>query len=176
MYLITSPTVFIFSASSSGMSRSNSSSIVMTSSTMSRLSAPRSSMKEAVSETFSGSTASWSQMIFRTLSSTDADIEWSPVYSIQNFSHVQAAVNTDDLSGHVTAGWGRQECHDARNILGRANITQRDAAQNGLFLRFRQAPCHVGRDITRRDNIAADLPASELFRDALREADQPCFG
>ncbi len=49
MYLMASPTVWIFSASSSGMFRSNSSSNSITSSTVSRESAPRSLMKEVAS-------------------------------------------------------------------------------------------------------------------------------
>src|ERR1019366_5160421 len=57
-YLIASPTVRSFSASSSGMSMLNSFSNSMTSSTMSRLSAPRSSMKLASLVSFSRSTPS----------------------------------------------------------------------------------------------------------------------
>src|SRR5690348_5359383 len=65
-YLIASPTVRSFSASSSGMSMLNSFSNSMTSSTMSRLSAPRSSMKLASSESFSRSTPSSFSMMSRT--------------------------------------------------------------------------------------------------------------
>ena len=51
-----SPTVKMVSAASSGISQPNSSSNAMTSSTVSRLSAPRSSMKLAFSVTLSAST------------------------------------------------------------------------------------------------------------------------
>ena len=51
-----SPTVRMVSAASSGISQPNSSSKAMTSSTVSRLSAPRSSIKLASGVTFSGST------------------------------------------------------------------------------------------------------------------------
>jgi hypothetical protein len=61
-------TVVIFSAASSGISTPNSSSNAMTSSTMSRLSAPRSSMKLASSVTFSASTPRCSTTIFFTRS------------------------------------------------------------------------------------------------------------
>ncbi len=64
---------------SSGMSMSNSSSMVITNSTMSKLSAPKSSMNEDAGFTFSGSTASWSQIIVRTLSSVLADMSMSPI-------------------------------------------------------------------------------------------------
>src|SRR6058998_2260233 len=58
-----SPTVRSFSASSSGMSMSNSFSNAMTSSTVSRLSAPRSSMKLASLVSLSRSTPSSSTMM-----------------------------------------------------------------------------------------------------------------
>src|SRR3982075_574481 len=65
---VASPTVKIVSAASSGISQPNSSSNAITSSTVSRLSAPRSSMKLALSTTFSGSTPRCSTTIFLTLS------------------------------------------------------------------------------------------------------------
>src|SRR3954468_16416175 len=61
-------TVVIFSAASSGISSPNSSSKAMTSSTMSRLSAPRSSMKLASSVTLLSSTPRCSTTIFLTRS------------------------------------------------------------------------------------------------------------
>src|SRR3954451_152242 len=66
--LVASPTVRIVSAASSGISQPNSSSNAITSSTVSRLSAPRSSMKLALSTTFSGSTPRCSTTIFFTRS------------------------------------------------------------------------------------------------------------
>src|ERR1700730_1705400 len=71
MYLMTSPTVCSFSASSSGTSTPNSSSKAITSSTMSSESAPKSSMKEACGVTCSGFTPSCSTMMSLTFSSID---------------------------------------------------------------------------------------------------------
>src|SRR5882762_8931979 len=65
---VASPTVKIVSAASSGISQPNSSSNAITSSTVSRLSAPRSSMKLALSTTLSGSTPRCSTTIFLTRS------------------------------------------------------------------------------------------------------------
>src|ERR1700722_10339595 len=65
-------TVRIFSASSSGISISKASSNAITSSTVSRESAPRSSTKEALEVTSPSSTPSCSTMICFTLSSTAA--------------------------------------------------------------------------------------------------------
>src|SRR5882762_5140087 len=70
MNLMASPTVTIDSAASSGISIPNSSSNAMTSSTVSRLSAPKSSMKLAPSLTFSASTFRCSTTIFFTRSAT----------------------------------------------------------------------------------------------------------
>src|SRR3984957_12250185 len=68
MYSIASFTVLIFSAASSGISTPNASSKAITSSTVSRLSAPRSSMKDASGVTFASSTPRCSTTIFLTLS------------------------------------------------------------------------------------------------------------
>src|SRR5512139_3745570 len=66
--LTASPTVRMVSAASSGISQPNSSSKAITSSTVSRLSAPRSSIKLAWSVTLSGSTPRCSTTIFLTRS------------------------------------------------------------------------------------------------------------
>src|SRR3989337_2694548 len=71
-YLRASPTVRSFSASSSGMSTSNSFSQAITSSTVSRLSAPRSSMKLASLVSFSRSPPSSFSMMSLTLSELSA--------------------------------------------------------------------------------------------------------
>src|SRR4029453_1971481 len=68
IYSMASLTVWIFSAASSGISQPNSSSNAITSSTVSRLSAPTSSMKDAVSVTLASSTPRCSITIFLTRS------------------------------------------------------------------------------------------------------------
>src|SRR5256886_2179104 len=69
MYLITSPTVCSFSASSSGTSTENSSSNAITNSTISSESAPKSSINDACGVTCSGFTPSCSTMMSLTFSS-----------------------------------------------------------------------------------------------------------
>src|SRR5438128_563368 len=71
MYLMTSPTVCNFSASSSGTSTENSSSNAITNSTMSSESAPKSSIKDACGVTCSGFTPSCSTIMSFTFSSMD---------------------------------------------------------------------------------------------------------
>lgn len=68
-------TVAMVAASSSGISVSNSSSMAMMSSTVSKESAPRSSMKEASGTTLSASTPSCSTMMSLTLLSSSADMK-----------------------------------------------------------------------------------------------------
>src|SRR3954449_6131671 len=79
---VASPTVKIVSAASSGISQPNSSSNAITSSTVSRLSAPRSSIKLADSVTLSGSTPRCSTTIFLTRSAM-----FSLIASPSHFSH-----------------------------------------------------------------------------------------
>lgn len=62
----------MLAASSSGISQSNSSSMAMINSTVSRESAPRSSTKVAAGTTLSASTPNWETMMSLTLSSTSA--------------------------------------------------------------------------------------------------------
>src|SRR4029450_5101996 len=78
MYWMASPPVTIFSASSSGIWMSKCSSRAMTSSTVSRESAPRSSMNFAFGLTSSSSTPNCSTMISFTFSSTDFAMNPSP--------------------------------------------------------------------------------------------------
>src|SRR6476469_8507580 len=81
--LMASPTVKMVSAASSGISHPNYSSNAMTSSTVSRLSAPRSSMKLALSVTFSASTPKCSTTIFFTrspmslIAATSCPLNWA---------------------------------------------------------------------------------------------------
>src|SRR5438309_11771735 len=79
IYFTASPTVAIFSASSSGISTPNSSSRAMTSSTTSSESAPRSSTNEDSGETSSTATPSCSTTMFLTRSKTDAIEPPTPV-------------------------------------------------------------------------------------------------
>src|SRR5512139_3291185 len=96
----------------------NSSSRAMTSSTVSRLSAPRSSTNEASAVTVSSSTPSWSTMIFFTRSATGsirkAPQERSPaplggetaILHREAALHMEAAVHGQHLAGDVGGGVG----------------------------------------------------------------------
>src|SRR6266498_984064 len=125
----------MFSASSSGISTSNSSSIAMTSSTMSSESAPRSSMKLEVILISSSETPSCSAMMPLTFVSTfaaamsllrrcvgvrdreDPQLHWL---------HVHAAVDADDRSGHVRRLVAREPGHAIGDVLGSAEAHERN--------------------------------------------------
>src|ERR671922_2539783 len=102
-----SPTVRSFSASSSGMSMSNSFSNAITSSTVSRLSAPRSSMKLASLVSFSRSTPSSSTMMSLTFSSTL--LMSSSIGDFRVTSDDQTAVHHQHLAGDVSGEIGGEE-------------------------------------------------------------------
>src|SRR5215831_20519102 len=131
-----SPTVVIFSASSSGISRSNSSSKAITSSTVSRESAPRSSMNFALGLTSSSSTPSCSQMISLTRSSTGLAMNASSrrmnsedtvhlVGGPVGCLHVQAAVDVDHLARDVGRAIAGEEAHHLRDLARRADPLER---------------------------------------------------
>src|SRR6266545_8259430 len=126
-----SPTVTIFSASSSGISSSNSSSNAITSSTVSSESAPRSSMNFAFGLTSSSSTPSCSQMISLTRSSTGFAMDPSPLpqEDSRGRSHVEPAVDVEDLPGHVRGPVAGQESYHLRDLGGRAAPPERHLGQ-----------------------------------------------
>src|SRR3954454_14603123 len=105
------------------MSMSNSFSNAMTSSTVSRLSAPRSSMKLASLVSFSRSTPSSSTMMSLTFSST---LLMSSSIGVSRWrrSDDQATIDHQDLPGHVGGQVGGQEQHRARDVLGAPQAAQ----------------------------------------------------
>src|SRR5579862_3379908 len=120
MYSTASFTVAIFSASSSGISMPKFSSKAMTSSTVSRESAPRSSTKEAVGVTSPSSTPSCSTMIVFTRSSTLAILIFPPVSAIyfapQVYSDRERPKTACPFYARCNAGstLGAQNCNSSR--------------------------------------------------------------
>src|SRR5690606_12916743 len=121
MYRTASPTVRIFSASSSGISKSNSSSNAITSSTMSRESAPRSSTKDASSVTSSASTPSCSTTSSLTRSKTSMS---SP--PCQDSSHGQPAIDDQGVPRDVRCVVADEKCHATRDLFGTPDAPERN--------------------------------------------------
>src|SRR5215475_11952923 len=111
-----SPTVLIFSAWSSGMVISNSSSSSMTSSTMSRESAPMSSWKEVERVTCSLFTPRFSQTISMTRSSTEGTVLFLPGGGWPPRSLVASG------SDCFATGYVPQSTHDGQAKLPKAQV------------------------------------------------------
>src|SRR5262245_37168383 len=155
MYWIASPTVVIFSASSSGISMSNSSSNAITSSTVSRESAPRSSMNFAAGITSFSSTPSCSTMIALTRSSTGLSLA---AISVLTSSHVQPTVDVDHLACDVTRPFRGQEPDDFRHFLRGPNALQRNLTDVRVSHLGGQRRGHVCLDESWRDGVDQNTP------------------
>src|SRR5579863_6257988 len=166
MRLTASPTVLIFSASSSGISMLNSVSNAITSSTWSSESAPRSSVIDASGVTSDSSTPSCSTMIFFTL---------SKVVDITSPLHQDAAIDHERLSGDISRGIGAQECYDPADVLRLPG-----SAESGLLdQKFSSCAGHLLRhgrlDQTRRDGVDSYIPRTQLLCHRFTQADEPGF-
>src|SRR5215471_21856210 len=178
-----SPTVLMFSASSSGISTSNSSSIAITSSTMSRLSAPRSSMKEDSGLISSSPTPSWSAMMDLTFASMFVVAMYHPSKSNiartrsgdpraryiprrHSFQlrrlHVHPAVDPEHLTGDVGSLIARQK-EDRIGDLWRISQPGEWYFFQHLRPRLRRdSSRHVGVNKSRRYRIHANVSRREL--------------
>src|SRR3972149_2274139 len=148
MYSVASLTVTISSASSSGISMPNSSSKAMTSSTMSRESAPRSSMNLASGVTSSASTPNCSTMIFFTLSS-GAAVDMSSLSGppgAPRRSHPQPAVDVQHLPREVSRLLRGQKADGPGHLLGPSEAPGGDLRQVATLQVGLQARRHVGLD------------------------------
>src|SRR5918995_1416803 len=133
MYEITSWTVLIFSASSSEISISYSSSKAITSSTISNESAPRSSMKDASGTTSSSLTPNCSHTISFTLACTDdAIFVFLPAYS-PFLLHVKSAINIHHLTGDIGRSRSCEEDHQMRHFFTTTEPAQGNRAKKLLL-------------------------------------------
>src|SRR5688500_922600 len=123
---------------------SKCSSSAMTSSTVSSESAPRSSMNFALGVTSSSSTPSCSQMISFTFSSTALAISRSPPSRNVVPSHVQTAVDVEDLPRDVGGSVSGEESYHFRHLAGGSNAPHRHLGQERLAGGFRDRGAHVG--------------------------------
>src|SRR5579863_7275987 len=170
--LTASPTVLIFSASSSGMSMLNSVSNAITSSTWSRESAPRSSVMDASGVTSDSSTPSCSTMIFFTLSKV-VDIS-SPYQSVSlPRSPQDPAVNYERLSSNVPGGIRAEEGNRSADVLRLPG-----SAESGLL--DQELPGSTGHlfrhgrfDEARCDGVDSYIPRTQLLCQRFAQADEP---
>src|SRR5512146_727489 len=131
-------TLVIFSASSSGISVSNSSSSAITSSTVSSESAPRSSTNDDSFLISASLTPSCSATIFLTRCSMFSILFSFPFWPrsgpmraaiLPESGHVHPAVDVQHAARDVAGGGRREEAHRGGDFLGAAEAPQRDLPQ-----------------------------------------------
>src|SRR5215471_6787286 len=180
MYWMASPTVTIFSASSSGIWMSKCSSSAMTSSTVSRESAPRSSMNLAFGVTSSSSTPSCSMMISFTFSSTAFAMKRSPPQTNElralDRLDVEAPVDVEHLARDVGAPLSGEESYHFRYLARRSHAPQRHLGEQGLAGLAGEGGGHVGVDEPGGDGVDQDRPVGELASGGLGEPDESGLG
>src|SRR5213078_1443659 len=167
-----------FSASSSGMSMSNSFSKAMTSSTVSRLSAPRSSMKLASDVSLSRSTPNSSTMMSLTFSSSCfISIAMGILNAgMGNGSQHHPAVDDQQLPRNVAGEVGGEKEHGGGDVLSLPQPAQWDGFDQGLP-RLRGDPAgQLGVDEARRHGVHQHVARGELLGDRLGEPDQARLG
>src|SRR5688500_6493680 len=159
-------TEVIFSASSSGISHSNSSSSAMTSSTLSSESAPRSSTKEDSFLMSASATPSCSATIFLTRASR-LSIEllrsFSPDRAAKNAAntstatrrllgqkcpsiHIHAAIHVNRRAGDVGRGRREKESHGLRHVIDSPESTEGHVLHQLFHLLLGEGARHVGFD------------------------------
>src|SRR5256885_7416326 len=133
-YCSACPTVRSFSASSSGMSMSNSFSNAITSSTVSRLSAPRSSMKLASDVSLLRSTPSSSTMMSLTFSSSCfMSIAMGVLKGgVGKRSQHHPAVDDQHLTRNVAREVGHEKEYCRRDVRAPAQPAQGDRPDQGF--------------------------------------------
>src|SRR5262245_49250494 len=160
-------TVVIFSASSSGISVSNSSSRAITSSTVSSESAPRSSTKEDSFLISASFTPSCSATIFLTRCSTFSIAGSFPLVGCarnskvrivtephRHFStHVHAAVHMKRRAGDVGRLRRREKRHDRRHVLRSSQTAERNLLKQRSTLLVGEGAGHVRLDEARSDAV-----------------------
>src|SRR5438876_591183 len=174
-------TVRIFSAFSSGISISKASSKAITSSTVSKESAPRSSTNLASGTTSSSSTPNCSAMIFFTRSSMAAIDFATSLPSLQQAPHCARPLHTShhDHSAvhvqHVPRDIRRcrrdQKPHGFGYIVGGSEPAQRDLLEQGFTDLPSQFFGHGRLDESWRHRIHGNPPARVLAGHSLRQPD-----
>src|ERR1035437_2575870 len=185
MYLITSPTLWSFSACSSGISLPNSSSSAMTNSTGSRESAPRRSSDLASGVTWSAFTPNCSTIISLILCSI---VLSTMVYSSSYFCsvsmprfrkrqarnrkklHGHAAVNRQHLAGDVARRRAGEEQDGVGHVVRLAKAAEGNLFRECLARLGTELGRHGGLDETGGNRVHGDATAGQLPGGGLGEA------
>src|SRR5487761_1980399 len=182
-----SPTVVMSFSSSSATSMLNVSSSAMTSSTRSRLSAPRSSAKEASGVTFEGSTASTSTALSVNLASASVRSMRCPLtFFPLHRSHTvrtgrgleaerEAPVHREDRAGDVARVVTREKPDNSGDIARLAGAAHRDHRQH-LVPRRAQVDGHVRVDESGGDHVHGHATGGHLARERAGQSHEAGLG
>src|ERR1017187_4055957 len=186
MYLMTSPTLWSFSACSSGISLPNSSSSAITNSTVSSESAPRSSMTFASGVTWSAFTPNCSTIISLTRCSivfSDMICSSSIIFSVsmprfgrrqarnRKKLHRHSAIDRQHLAGDVARRRAGEEQDGVCHVLRLAQVAQRNLLQQPLARLGTDLRRHGGLDESRGNRVHCDATAGQLPGGGLGKAD-----
>src|SRR6478735_4744561 len=87
-------------------------------------------------------------------------------------THAEAAVDRDHGPGDVTGGVGREELHDARDLVGLGEPARGDGGLVGVLALGGELGGHRGVDEPGRHDVRRDAARPELARDRARHADE----
>src|SRR6266566_7346963 len=177
-YFMASPTVRSFSASSSGMSMSNSFSNAITSSTVSRLSAPRSSMKLASEVSLSRSTPSSSTMMSFTFSSSCfmSIAMGSLNRGVGKRSQHHPAVDDQHLTRNVAREVGHEKEHRRGDIRPLPQPAQWNRPDQGFPRVAGDGAGELRIDEPRGHRVHQHVPGGQFLGDGFGETDQTGLG
>src|SRR6266516_3716078 len=162
------------------MSMSNSFSTAITSSTVSRLSAPRSSMKLASEVSLSRSTPSSSTMMSLTFSSSCfmsmAMINPQGGKGSDSGLHHAPAVDDQHLTRNGARQVGGEKEHRGGDVGALAESAQRNRSLKRLLDVLGQVLGQLGGDVARRHGVDQHVARGQLLRHRLRKAEQAGLG
>src|SRR5262249_60368598 len=129
-------------------------------------------MNFAVGVASSSSAPSCWMMISFTLSSTAFAMNPLRMGKLTRDSHVEAAVDVEDLPRHVGSPVSGQESYHFRYLTGGSDALERHLRQQRIARVVGKRRRHVGVDEPRRDGVDQNAPVRQLARGGLRESDE----
>src|SRR5438132_2850878 len=95
----------------------------------------------------------------------------SPNRKMNSWSHHDAAVHAERLSGDITGVGRSQKCRGVGDVFRRPSFSKWNLGMQRLFDFVRQPRSHVGGDESRRDSVYSDIPTGKLAGERFGETD-----
>ncbi len=90
----------------------------------------------------------------------------------KELGHHHAAIDRQHLARDIRAAGAREKRHGGRDVLARAETSERNLAENGFFHILRQDIGHVGGDESGGDGVHRDAAGGGLAGDGFGEPDE----